>query len=198
MYSTLLSMLALVLAGCSLSVNKSTDGKDKNVKIDTPLGGIHVTSDGTVAASLGLPAYPGATAAPDKDGDKSADVHMGFGGWQFRIKVVAFQTGDSTDKVLAFYRKALGRYGDVIECQNGQPVGTPEMTHEGLTCKDDGGQHHDGTKTNFNDIPHALKAGSQRHQHIVGIKTTSGSGTKFALIELDLPASIDNSKSESD
>lgn len=189
--------LLVATAGCSFRVDKSNDGKDKNVKIETPLGGIHVTSDGTVAADMGLPTYPGAKVMPEKDGDKSVDVHMGFGDWQFRLKVVGYETSDPPEKVVAFYKKALGRYGDVIECQNEQAVGKPAVTSEGLTCKNDGSKQAGTTKVNL-DEPHALKAGSPRHQHIVGIKPPDGKDTKFGLVQLDLPGAMVNSKSESD
>src|ERR1700748_2346755 len=118
--------------GCRIQVDKSKNGDDKNVKIDTPLGGLHVNTDQMSAANVGLPAYPGAQLVEHKDkNDKdkqSADIHIGFGKWQLHVKVVSYQTPDSQDQVLSFYRKALGRYGDVIQCNNGNAVGTPTMT----------------------------------------------------------------------
>jgi hypothetical protein len=182
----------LLAAGCHVQVNKNSDGTDKNVKIDTPLGGLHVRSGDTNAADVGLPVYPGAAVAPDKDGDKSADVHMGFGQWQLRVKVVNYQTPDPQDKVLAFYQKALGRYGDVIRCQGNKPVGTPTTTREGLSCSEGTGK----ANVNF-DQGTLLKAGSRRHQHILGLEKNEGSGTRFALIELQLPASIDKDTAKS-
>jgi hypothetical protein len=176
----------LLACGCHVHVNKDSDGTEKNVKIDTPLGGLHVRSGDTSAADVGLPAYPGAQIVPDKDGDKSADVHMGFGQWQLRVKVVNYQTPDPQDKVLAFYQKALGRYGNVIRCQGNQPVGTPAVTGEGLGCSDDRGNAH----VNF-DQDLTLKAGSRHHQHILGIEKNDGPGTRFALIELQFPNSLD-------
>ena len=64
----------------------------------------------------------------------AADVNMSFGSFQLRVKAASYRTPDSPDQVTAFYRKALGRYGDVIQCQNDKPVGTPTSTAEGLTC----------------------------------------------------------------
>ncbi len=135
------SVLAAGVAGCRIHVDKGANGEDKHVQIDMPFGGIHVNTDETTAADLGLPVYPGAEIAKDKDNDKSADVHMGFGEWELRVKVVNYTTPDSQDKVVAFYKKALTRYGDVIACQNKAPVGTPTTTSEGLTCADDSGAH---------------------------------------------------------
>lgn len=183
-----------LVAGCRIQVDKNKDGQEKNVKIDTPLGGLHVRADQTSAADVGLPAYPGAHIAPDKDGDKSADVHLGFGEWQLRVKVVTYDTSDSQDKVVAFYQKALGRYGDVIRCAGNQPVGTPTATREGLTCSDDKGNSHVNIS---DDSGLSLRAGSRHHQHIFAIKKSTDTGTQFSLVELELPEGIDRKESES-
>lgn len=181
----------LATAGCHVQVDKGKNGEDKNVRIETPLGGVHVRSDQTAATDLGLPVYPGAQIAPDNDGDKSADVHLGFGKWQMRVRVVSYQTPDPQDKVLAFYRGAMARFGDVIECDGNQPVGQPTVTGEGLTCSEEkhGHTHISGVS---DDGGLSLRAGSRRHQHIFSVKS-SPSGTKFSLVELQLPLDIDSS-----
>src|ERR1700691_303247 len=102
----------LAAAGCHVQVDKAANGEDKNVKIDTPLGGLHVRADQTSAGDLGLPVYPSAQIAPDREGDKSADVHLGFGQFQLRVKVVTYQTSDPRDKVVDFYKNAMGRVGE--------------------------------------------------------------------------------------
>ena len=183
----------LLTAGCRVQVDKDSHGGDKNVKIETPLGGLHVRSGDVSAADVGLPLYPGAQIAPDQEGDKSADVHMGFGEWQLRVKVVNYQTSDSQDKVLAYYQKALGRFGNVIRCQDGKPAGTPTVTQEGLGCADDNSNAHVQVSDNL-----SLKAGSRHHQHMVSIEKNSGFGTRFALIELQLPQAIDKDSSKSE
>ncbi|MFZ0661771.1 MAG: hypothetical protein WAM66_03700 [Acidobacteriaceae bacterium] len=191
----------LLVAGCHVQVNKNSDGTEKNVKIETPLGGLHVRSGDTNAADVGLPVYPGAKIAPDKDGDKSADVHMGFGQWQLRVKVVNYDTSDPQDKVLAFYQKALGRFGDVVRCQGDHAVGTPTVTQEGLGCSnaDVNGQVNVGHGASvYVSDGLTLKAGSRHHQHILGIEKNDGPGTRFALIELQLPAAIDKDSSKSE
>ena len=97
-----------LVAGCRIQVDKNKDGQEKNVKIDTPLGGLHVRADQTSAADVGLPAYPGAHIAPDKDGDKSADVHLGFGEWQLRVKVVTYDTQRSAGQGRGLLRQGAG------------------------------------------------------------------------------------------
>jgi hypothetical protein len=200
----LLAGLALVagIAGCfRVHVDKDANGEDKNVQVDTPFGGVHVNTNQTSAADLGLPVYPGAKLAADNDMHKSADVHLGFGEWELRVRAVSYGTTDKQNQVAAFYKKSLARYGDVITCQGHTPVGTPAATSQGLTCADDGNggnvkiDHHDyGTS----DDGLELKAGSKRHQHIVGFENPKDGQTRFALVALDLPAGLDKNSGKSD
>jgi hypothetical protein len=186
------AVLAAGIAGCRVQVDKGANGEQKKVQVDTPFGGIHVNTDQTSAADLGLPTYPGANIVNDKDNEKSADIHMGFGEWELRVKVVNFSTPDSQDKVLAFYKNALARYGDVITCQGTTPVGTPTATSEGLTCADDKDNRStvqiDRGDYGSGENSLELKAGSKRHQHIVGFNSSASGETRFALVALDLPA----------
>ena len=198
----LLASLALlaVLSGCRVHVDKGANGEDKNVQVDTPFGGVHVNTNQTTAADLGLPVYPGAETVSDDDKHKSADVHLGFGEWELRVRAVSYATPDSQDKVLAFYKKALGRYGDVITCQGNNPVGTPVTTSEGLTCADDKGDNVKIDRGDYGSSKNGLelKAGSKRHQHIVGFEEPKDGKTRFALVALDLPAGADKGGDKSD
>ena len=193
--------LAAGLAGCMIHTDKDANGKDKNVQVDTPFGGIHVNTNQTTAVDLGLPVYPGAVAVKDDDKHRSADVQLGFGQWKLRVRAVSYQTSDSQEKVTAFYRKELGRYGNVITCQGNSPVGTPAVTHEGLSCVDDGKHakvHIDDSELGFHGDNVQLKAGSKRHQHILGFNNPQNGRTRFALVELDLPADVGSSSGKSD
>jgi hypothetical protein len=191
---------ALGICGCRVHVDKDANGKEKNVQVDTPFGGVHVNTDQISASDLGLPVYPGAEQMRDSDNDKSADVHLGFGDWQIRVKAVNYSTPDSRQKVIEFYKKALSRFGDVITCNGHSAVGTPAVTHEGLSCEEDEkGDGNGKVKFDSKDFNQdfELKAGSKRHQHIVGFKDPKDGKTRFALVAIDLPASIangDNSK----
>jgi hypothetical protein len=186
--------VSLALAGfvgCRVHVDKGSNGEDKTVQVDTPFGGVHVNTDQVSASDLGLPLYPGAESVKGDDKHKSADVHLGFGEWQLRVRAVTYATPDSQEQVTSFYKKALARYGDVLTCENKSPVGTPIVTSEGLSCADDGG-NHSNVKINNDDFGASsniqLKAGSKRHQHIVGFEHPKEGRTMFALVALDLPA----------
>src|SRR5580692_7899538 len=95
--SALLSAVALLalMTGCRVHVDKSANGEDKNVQVDTPFGGVHVNTNQTTAADLGLPVYPGSETVSDDDKHKSADVHLGFGEWELRVKVVSYASADT-------------------------------------------------------------------------------------------------------
>ena len=180
------ALAGLVAAtGCHVESDKRGDGK--NVNISTPFGGLHVrTNDSAVLESIGLAAYPGATPVKKNKDEDSADVDMHFGSFQLRVKAATYRTDDSMDKVEAFYRNDLKRFGDVIACRGDKSVGEPDRTMTGLTCEDRNRRHISvGDSDDHNEFH--LKAGSPSHQHIVGLKPDQG-GTQFALVMLDLPA----------
>ncbi|HMF65652.1 MAG TPA: hypothetical protein VK608_16295 [Edaphobacter sp.] len=177
---------AAMMSGCRIDSHKQ--GDNENVKIATPFGGMQVkTNESAVMNGIGLPVYPGAELVKKKDKDSgSADVNLSFGRFQLRVKAASYRSTDAPDKVGAFYREALKRYGDVIQCAHNQPVGTPTRTAEGLTCSED---HHKGNGDDDASGKMELKTGSKQHQHIVAIDP-EGSGTKFGLVALDLPGNL--------
>lgn len=184
---------AVLAGGCRIQSDKH--GDSDNVKIATPFGGMQVkTNDAVVLAGIGLPEYPGAVLVKkDKENGKhddgAADVNFSFGSFQLRVKAASYRSPDSPEKVTAFYRKALGRYGDVVQCQDNKPVSTPTHTAEGLTCDNDKENHitvSDDMVESKSGSKMEMKAGSKMHQHIVSIEP-EGSGTKFGLVVLDLP-----------
>ena len=189
--------LLLPLAGCFVETKKHADGKGDDVNIQTPLGGMSVKTDqAQVAQKLGLPVYPGAVPEKKKDNDESsADVNMNFGPFHLRVLAQGFTSSDSPDKIRVFYKKALGQYGDVIECQHKKPLsGSPTRTAQGLTCDDDNHisvKGDSGGKIKFDEGEIELKAGSKSRQHIVGFETKDG-GTKFGLVSLELPTGMDS------
>jgi hypothetical protein len=184
-----------LIAGCQVDTHK--DGDSDNVKVSTPFGGVQVkTNDSVQVETIGLPLYPGAVLVKkDKDND-AADVNMSFGSFHLRVKAVGYRTDDSPDKVEAFYRDGLKRYGDVVKCRDGQAIGTPVKTLAGLTC-DDKKQNHITVNDESGKHSLELKAGSQQTQHIVEIDP-DGSGTKFGLVALDLPGKISSGSEDDD
>ncbi|HXC95624.1 MAG TPA: hypothetical protein VNU92_07975 [Edaphobacter sp.] len=183
--ASMIAATSLVI-GCRIESDKK-NGND-NVKIATPFGGMTVkTNDNVVTEGLGLPVYPGAELVKKDKNNGAADVNMSFGSFQLRVKAASYRTKDSPDEVTAFYRKALERYGDVIQCQNDRPTGTTTRTAEGLTCDNDKQNHVYVNDDESGKLE--LKAGSKQHQHIVAIDA-EGNGTKFGLVSLDLPGHL--------
>jgi hypothetical protein len=168
-------LISLLLPACSVNVKKQQNGEDKQVDIDTPVGGIHV-SKGADVADVGLAVYPG--ARPKQKGtdgeDKSANVNItGFG---FGVKVVAleYESTDSPAKLIAYYKDQLQKYGRVLECHtsqmhfNSDGNGWNHGSHE-LTCEGSSGSNVE------------LKVGTKENQHIVAIRP-DGQGSSFSLV----------------
>jgi hypothetical protein len=143
------------------------------------------------AADIGLPAYPGATPFKNADNDGSADLGLAFGDFHFLLKAASYVTGDSPDRVLAFYRKPLSRFGEVLECAHGKPVGALTVTHSGLTCSDQKGGNLQANGSVNSSTDHELRAGSPHRFRIVGIDKTEAGTTKFGLVYLELPKDSD-------
>jgi hypothetical protein len=189
-------LACLLLSGCRVVEHKN--GDKENVDISTPFGGMHVnTNSPNDTAAIGIKVYPG--AVPLKDDDKDTDTHsanvdMSFGSFHLGVKAASFQSSDQPAKVIAFYRKELSQYGDVIECRGNNAVGTPTRTSQGLGCDD----HNSHTNIKIDDNDHndiELKTGSQLHQHIVGVESRDG-GTKIGLVALDLPSHLSDHDSK--
>lgn len=183
------SLLALIATGCV--VEKKGANGNEDVKIATPLGGLQVkTNKSLVAANIGLPVYPGAIQVAKKSGsggDGAADVNMSFGNFHLRVNAMSYESADAPDKVRSFYEKALEQYGDVIQCHGKSSVGKLARTRQGLTCNDGDHGKHVTPSDDTNGSQIELKAGSQQHQRIVAIDS-KGTGTKFGLVELELPS----------
>ena len=151
---------------------------------------IHASDRGT-AAEIGLPAYPGAALDKGTDNSSAADLGFAYGDTHFRLVVAKYVTADSPERVLAFYRKPLSQYGDVLECNQGKPVGALSATHGGLTCSD----QEDGNATSNGNIDfsghHDLRSGSPRRFRIVGIDESNSKSTRFVLVYIELPKDKD-------
>jgi hypothetical protein len=188
-------VLLFAISGCS--VNEHKNGDAENVHLHTPLGGLDVRTNSAAGVDVGLPVYPGAVETGDQGKDSgSADIHMSFGKWQLHVKAVEYQSNDPEFKVVAFYKKAMASYGDVLTCKDKAPVGQPVATHQGLTCANDHeydvSMDTDSSKKHVNiatpnisgDIK--LLAGSPQNQHIIEFTPTS-TGTKFSVVAVQLP-----------
>lgn len=146
--------------------------------------------DHATAAQVGLPVYPGSTVWKDKDKGKDegsgADIGFALGDFHLVVRVAPYVSGDSAEKILAFYRKPLSKYGEVLECNHGKPVGALTVTRSGLTCSDQKGGSAQINGSNTSD-DHELRAGSPHQFRVVGIEDAKAGATRFSLIYLELP-----------
>jgi hypothetical protein len=164
-------LAALFLAGCSVKTTKDSAGKEKDVDIRTPFGSLSVQKGSSDIKDTGLPLYPGSHPRKDDDGDHNANVNISSS--MFGLKVVAqkYNTDDAPEKVLAFYQKQMGKFGNVIECSKGLDINFHHHDMDApVTCE---GSGHDYDK--------ALKAGTENNQHIVAVKS-GDKGTTFAIV----------------
>jgi hypothetical protein len=148
---------------------------------------VHANSHAT-AKDIGLPEYPGATPFKDKDSDSSsADLSFLLNSFHIAVKAATFVTTDSPARVLEFYRQPLMKFGEVLECNHGKPVGSFTRTKSGLTC----GDPKNGVTVNESDSGHELRAGKPEHFWIVGVDPAVDGKTKFGLVALVLPKDDD-------
>jgi hypothetical protein len=147
---------------------------------------LHANSHAS-AADIGLPAYPGATLYKDSDDDAAVDLGLTLGDFHFDMKAANYTSSDTPERILKFYRKPLSRYGEVLECDHGKPVGALAVTGSGLTCSDEHGQHADSKASVNVSGDHELRAGTPHQYRVVGIDKSSSGATRFGLVYLDLP-----------
>jgi hypothetical protein len=171
-----LAMLsALLLPACSVNVQKEKSGEDKQVDINTPVGGIHVSKDADVA-DIGLAVYPGARLKEkDFNGDnKSANVNISGFGYGLKVVAMEYEADDPPAKIIAFYQDQLKKFGNVLQCRtshldvNTDIKDSDHGSHE-LTCEGDSGSNTE------------LKVGTKENQHIVAVEP-EGKGSSFSLV----------------
>jgi hypothetical protein len=177
-------LLACTLAGCTVSTrdhegrNSTDSSKDKDVDIRTPFGSLSVRQGSMDAKDAGLSTYPGAQLrkSTDHDGDSSANVNISSSMFGMKVVALKYSSSDAPDKVLAFYRKDLSKYGKVVDCEGGFNMNVHPREKNGdteVTCDRD--NKSDG------EYKHELKVGTEGNQRIVAVKP-AGDGSEFALV----------------
>jgi hypothetical protein len=163
-----------LLGGCKVSTHEEK-GEAKDVDIRTPLGSLSVHKGPVDPKETGLSPYPGAQVKNSTDDDESgANVNISSSIFGVKLAVLKYQTSDPPDKVLAFYRKEMSRYGKVIDCSGGFNMTFHHHDDDSeVTCGDHGGTDH--------NYKQELKVGTENNQRIVAVKP-SGNGTEFVML----------------
>ncbi len=161
----------VIVTACSINVKKDEQGKDKNVDINTPFGGIHVNENADVR-DTGLPVYAGARLKKkDDSGDeKSANVNISTGEFGLKVVAVEYESDAAPGKLVAYYKNELKKYGNVLECHTEGDHDTYEGNSDELKCEG-----------NNNGKTVELKVGTKSNEHLVSIKP-QGKGSDFALV----------------
>ncbi|HXY14071.1 MAG TPA: hypothetical protein VEI26_06190 [Terriglobales bacterium] len=175
-YLALAAALAvcLVFPACSVSV-KDHDSGDSKVDIETPIGGIHVNEEADVH-DTGLPPYPGARQKPSSDGEtKSANVNISSGLFGVKVVAIEYESDDPPGKILAFYRKRMTKFGDIVECHTDKHGGdmvarSGEHGSRPVSCEGD----------NSGNVVE-LKTGTEDNEHLVSVEP-HGKGSDFAVV----------------
>ena len=160
---------ALLMAGCKISNEGS--GTDKKVSIEAPGASVKVNSP--TANDSGIPLYPGAQERRDaaKDNDR-ANVNVDTPFLKVKVVVLSFTSDDGPEKVLAFYRGKLQRYGSVLECRGAEADVQPgSKLDKPVSCGTDQGKSGEVS----------LKVGIEGNQHYVSVKPR-GTGSEFELV----------------
>jgi hypothetical protein len=162
--------MVLTLAG-STEAGTVPRGQDKD-------GAGVVFSKQATSKEVGLPVYPGAKLRKDEKED-SPSVNMGIWGstFGFKLAVMKMESNDAPEKIAEFYKKALAKYGTVLNCPD--------------ASKNTGAKDKNGSSNKIecdDDTPEkgglVLKAGTKEKQHVVGIQP-NGQGSLFQLVYVE-------------
>lgn len=172
---TVIAAAVLLAAACSINVKKEKNGEDKQVDINTPMGGIHV-SKGADPQDVGIAIYPGARLKEKESNgsDKSANVNISGFGYGLKVVALEYETNDAPSKVVAYYQDQLKKYGNVLLCH------TMHLDVD-TSLKDNDSGSHELTCEGSAGMDIELKVGTKENQHIVAVEP-QGSGSTFSLV----------------
>jgi hypothetical protein len=170
-------LCALTLIGCSIHTHEKKDstGKSEDVDIRTPFGSISVKASNTDAKDTGLQLYPGAHPKSDSGDDKHG-ANVNISSSMLGVKVVAreYRSDDPPDKILAYYRKEMNKFGNVIQCSKGHSNFQYHKNERDAPVSCNGSDS--GSSSDLE-----LKVGTENNQHVVAVKPW-GKGSEFALV----------------
>lgn len=165
MSTRVLSSILLCAALCALPALAQEPEKD---------GAGVIISGKASAQDIGLPFYPGSTPHKDNSDDsRAARLGLWGGGSGFKLAVVKMDSSDSAEKVAAFYKKALAKYGKVLDCTHPPAASDSDKNSNMPTCGDD--------KPDAGGL--LFKSGRKESQHMVSIKP-NGKGSCYDLVAL--------------
>jgi hypothetical protein len=175
--------LALVGTFCGvlavLALLPASSAKAGGLRGQQDKDGAGVTfSKQATSKDVGLPVYPGAKPHKDEK-DDSPSVQMGIWGsaFGFKLAVMKMESADAPEKIAEFYKKALAKYGTVLDCSDSSQKANAKDkagSSNKLDCGDD--------KPEKGGL--LFKAGTKEKQHIAAIQP-NGQGSLFQLVYVE-------------
>jgi len=162
-----------VLGGLALLVASAASAGAIRGAQDKDGAGLTFSKQAT-SKEVGLPVYTGAKPHKDEKND-SPSVQMGIWGstFGFKLAVMKLESNDAPEKIAEFYKKALAKYGVVLNCS--EPSQKPSAKDSNkLDCGDD--------KPEKGGL--LFKAGTKEKQHLVAIQA-NGQGSLFQLVYVE-------------
>jgi hypothetical protein len=177
-----------VLGGMALMAGSlaNAGGPPGSPEQDKDSAGIMLSKQAT-PKEVGLPVYPGAKLHKE-EGNDSPSVHMGIWGstFGFKLAVMKMESGDAPEKIAEFYKKALAKYGTVLNCSDGSQKSSGKDSSgasDKPQCDDDkpekGGM--------------VFKAGTKEKQHVVAVQP-NGQGSLFQLVYVEARSDDEDKK----
>lgn len=169
---------ALLVAGIIVlpAVSQNSDNSDKPLDVRSSMGDMHVGKDADAHAA-GLPVYPGAHPKHEQNNDplNFAIQTESFG---MKLVVAKYESSDPAEKILAFYKEKMKRYGQVLECHH-----TGDHSGAHVDSKDDDRDRPLKCEGDNSGPVRELKVGTEANAHIVDVEPSdSGKGTTFAIV----------------
>jgi hypothetical protein len=160
----------IILASACAVEREEEGGKTTRVAISTPVGGL-AARIGENPGDTGLPVYPGAILSRDQaDGNpEGATVSIGTRWFGLHVAAAEYQSGETPERILDFYRGRMRAFGDVTECR-----GEVDFKNGRPECR---------SKPRSSDVQ--LLAGTEQRHRIVSVKPR-GDGTEFALVSIQM------------
>jgi hypothetical protein len=171
-------VMGLMLLAAMPAAAQDKKDSDANKSDSDSIG--FIASKNASAKEVGLPLYPGSRRHKD-DSDDSSSLQLGAwgGSFGFKIAVVKMESDDAPEKIAAFYRKALSKYGKVLNCSDtAEAAAQKDKPSNGLDCDSDHAEKGEVV----------LKSGTKEMQHIASVKA-NGSGSVYDLVFVEAKGS---------
>ena len=168
----------MLLAAAMPAAAQDKKDSDANKSDSDSIG--FIASKNASAKEVGLPMYPGSRRHKD-DSDDNSSLQLGAwgGSFGFKIAVVKMESDDAPDKIAKFYRKALSKYGKVLNCSDtAEAAVQKDKPSNGLDCDSDHAEKGEIV----------LKSGTKEMQHIASVKA-NGSGSVYDLVFVEAKGS---------